>query len=156
MHLPITIGRDSSGIDYIIDLCSLPNLVISYNEEAQLAESFNRLIENISVYPYAQLAVSIENKIAGKSIHEFMDGLVAEFKRRTRIQRISPAYIILPCIVFIYNIFEVIVSNRQKTALLFIELLVNGAQKSIYFIAGSSGMYKNLLDQIIHLNPLLK
>lgn len=181
MQLPLTIGRDSSGKDHTIDLCSLPNLVISYNEDEQLSETFVRLIKNARSTPSVQLAISIGSKLAEsldpvihnnqvlinfqhsqstgaeiKSIDQFVDALVIQLKTRKKMQKTSPHTIIYPLVVFIDNIFEVVMSNRRKTALLFVELLVSGARQSIYFVAGSTGMYKNILDQIIHLNPKLK
>lgn len=58
-----------------------------------------------------------------------------------------------PLVAFIDDIFEVIRSSNKKTALAFIELLALGSQQSIHFIAASSGIYKPLLNQLIHLNP---
>ena len=45
---------------------------------------------------------------------------------------------------------------NRKTALSFIELLVDGPDHSMHFITGSSGMYKNLLDQLITMSPAVK
>ena len=45
---------------------------------------------------------------------------------------------------------------NRKSALSFIELLVNGPEHKIHFITGSSGMYKNLLDQLITMSPAVK
>ena len=179
--LSINIGRNSAGIPHKIDLISLPNLVISYNEKDQLAESLYRFIKDLSGIQSVLFATSIGNKLAKsishlednthilfnflheespdahiKSIDQFIDFVAKEFKSRKRIQKSSPTLDLPPLVVIIDNIFEVILSNRKKTALLFIEMLANCPSQSVYFIIGSSGMYKNLLDQIIHLNPLLR
>ena len=61
-----------------------------------------------------------------------------------------------PMIVIIDDIFEVIMSPHRKTALAFIELLLEGPLHIMYFIAGSSGIYKNLLNQLINVSPAVK
>jgi len=50
----------------------------------------------------------------------------------------------------------VIRSTNKKTAFTFIELLINGPTEAIYFITGSSGVYKNLLQQLINVSPIVK
>jgi hypothetical protein len=182
MELPIVVGKNSSGNDYIINLEALPNLFISYYEEEQLETIFNHLIlDLINNKSPVQLAVSFSRKLSENllplivdrkieiqfvhsetkevinSIDEFISALFLELKNRRkiknkRIQKLSDTIIV----VFIDNIFEVIMSSHKKIGLAFIELLVNGPHRSIYFITGSSGIYKNLLDQLINLSPALK
>lgn len=59
-------------------------------------------------------------------------------------------------LVFIDDIFEVIMLTRKRTALSFIELLISAANVYMYFIMGSSGIYRNLLEQLINVTPSLE
>lgn len=183
MKLPVIIGRNSSGECYSIDLSVLPNLFISYHEEIQLATIFFQLVQNIiNQNNEINLAVSLgarmsesllpvigakENLIQflhseseqGKTntIDEFISSLLIELKKRRNIKKLKLHSNISPgsLVVFIENLFEVIKSTHKKTGLGFIELLVKGPNEGIHFICGSSGLYKNLLDQLINISPTL-
>jgi len=182
MQLPLVIGRNSAGNEYFINLAVLPNLFISYNEEIQLTGAFMGLIRDLmnSKQP-VKLAVSFGRKLAESllpiidgekieiqfthvdgednkinTIDEFISSLIILSKNRKRVNKKSTNRCNHAIIVVLDNIFEVIMSTHKKTALSFIELLVNGPEQSIYCIAGSSGIYKNLLNQIINVSPVLK
>ena len=182
MQLPLAIGRNSSGLPYFIDLSSLPHLFISYNEEDQLIKIFKELIQEItSVRNPPKMALCVSQRISAKllpfvsasfqiefihsdppgntitSIDYFIGAVLVELKtRKRRMGTLKKAKLSEPAlIVFIDDIFEVVMANK-KTALSFIELLVDGPDHSIHFITGSSGMYKNLLDQLITMSPAVK
>ena len=182
MQIPLVIGRNSSGLSYSIDLSSLPHLFISYNEEDQLIKIFKELIQDIiSVDNPTKMAISVSQRISAKlfplvsapfqiefthsdppgnaitSIDYFIGAVLVELKtRKRRMGSLKKAKLLAPAlIVFMDDIFEVVMAKR-KTALSFIELLVNGPDNSIHFITGSSGMYKNLLDQLITMSPAVK
>ena len=53
-------------------------------------------------------------------------------------------------VVLIDDIFEVLRSHNRKTINAFITLVRKGAMVKIFFIIGSSGIYRKLLQQIIN------
>ena len=181
--IPLVIGRQSTGEETIIDLRELPNLFISYSNDDQLPLLYTSFIQQILLLdiPVAfsfslssRLAEHIQPLVADKSIliqfmhatHEagkintiveFVEALSLEGKRRKALSKMhSPTSKPTPLVVFIDDIFEVLMLPHKKTPLLFIELLITGAMQHIYFILGSTGIYRNLLNQIIHVNPSLQ
>ena len=59
-------------------------------------------------------------------------------------------------IVFIEDIFDMVLSSKKKTGLYFIELALLGKQYGIHFIAASSSTYRNLLSQLINIHPSIQ
>lgn len=183
-HIPLVIGRQSSGEDHIVNLAELPHLFISYSLDVQLPDIFSSFITYIlqdkkpvqfSVSLSSRMATLVEPLVpeddllikfthkdyeAGKinTIDEYIKVLMLEMKTRKQLSGkiASVAGRHLPLLVFMDDIFEVIMSSQKKTILSFIEMLITGAQQQIYFIMGSSGIYRNLLNQIIIVNPSLQ
>ncbi len=58
-------------------------------------------------------------------------------------------------VVFIDNIIDIAVSNRTRTGLYLIRLLMTGASAGMYFVAASVGSYRNLLMQLINIDPAI-
>jgi hypothetical protein len=91
------------------------------------------------------------------SIDAFINELMKELKSRKVFNKKSaPKLTMPPMLVFIDDIFEVIMSTKKKTALAFIELLIGAAAVDMFFLLGSSGIYRNLLEQLINVSPSLK
>lgn len=183
-HIPLVIGRQSSGEDHIVNLADLPHLFISYSQDVQLPDIFSSFITTIlqanqpvqfSLSLSSRLATQVEPLVpqenllikfthkdfeAGKinTIDEYIKVLMLELKTRKLLSNKLTASSArhLPLLVFIDDIFEIIMSSQKKTSLSFIEMLITGAQQHIYFIMGSSGIYRNLLNQIIIVNPSLQ
>ena len=183
-NIPIQLGRQSSGEGFIVNLVALPNLFITHSNEGQLPELFSALLAGTYANDRGlQFALSLGSRMAATlqpllpkenillefthkgeekslipTIDAFINALVQEFKRRKVLLRIekTTAAGIAPVLVFIDDIFEVIMSLQKKTALLFIELLIMGAAVQLHFILGSSGIYRNLLNQITNMNLSLQ
>ena len=89
------------------------------------------------------------------TMEEFIGAIMLEFKRRNILvknsKRSTASYPSL--VVFIDDIFEVIMSPQKKSSLSFIELLITGSIVNIYFILGSAGIYRNILNQLINVTP---
>jgi hypothetical protein len=179
MKLPIAIGKNSLGEKHLVDVITLPHLFISYEEDLQLESIFSSILGHLRANQLSlQLALSFgsklsemllpfveDNKIRAKffhsdapdvpikTIHQFINTLTVELKKRKQLKKKRASIILEPLVAFIDDIFEVIRSPNKKTAFAFIELLALGSQQSIHFIAASSGIYKPLLNQLIHLNP---
>ena len=99
---------------------------------------------------YLEFNHSAEETSPIKNIDEFVRNLFAEMKNRTTLLK-KKRLILLPSIVVLMDdIFEVLRSHNLKTTNAFIQLLRKGSLVKIYFIIGSSGIYRNLLQQIIN------
>lgn len=183
-NIPLVIGKQSSGEEFIIDLERLPHLFISHSNDKQLQNIFIQLIGNIVQNEIElHLSLSLSRRMTllikplvpieslfmefnhndfedGKinSINEFVSSLIIEKKNRATLIKKSkiPMAMFPAMIIFIDNIFEIIMAQQKKTALSFIELLLTGAPVKMYFIMGSSGIYRPLLDQLINVSPVLK
>ena len=183
-NIPLVIGKQSSGEEFIIDLERLPHLFISHSNDKQLQNIFIQLIGNIVQNEIElHLSLSLSRRMTllikplvpieslfmefnhndfedGKinSINEFVSSLIIEKKNRATLIKKSkiPMAMFPAIIIFIDNIFEIIMAQQKKTALSFIELLLTGAPVKMYFIMGSSGIYRPLLDQLINVSPVLK
>ena len=183
-HIPLVIGRQSSGEDHIINLAELPHLFISYSQDVQLPDIFSSFITSIlqgknpvqfSLSLSSRLATHVEPLVPAENllikfthkayeageintIDEYIKVLMLEMKTRKLLSNklAASAGRHLPLLVFIDDIFEIIMSSQKKTTLSFIEMLITGAQQHLYFIMGSSGIYRNLLNQIIIVNPSLQ
>lgn len=179
MKLPIVVGRNSLGENHTIDLTILPHLFISYQEDFHLRTFFSNTLKSLLDNHHSlQLALSLGSKISKEllplidrnkiviqfvhsnttddqitNIDQFIKHLTVELKNRRQSKKKKPSRTFQPLVVFIDDIFEVIRSPNRKTALEFIQLLATGAEQSIYFVAGFSGIYKPLLNQLIHLHP---
>ena len=183
-NIPLIIGRQSSGEECTVNLVDLPNLFISHSQEGQLPEMFASLLKNINQLNSPVLfACSLSSTLTARLnplvpqeslllafkhghyepgeinvMEEFIMALTHEFKRRKSLSKKSatstPSHTTL--VVFIDDIFEVIMCSHKKTVLSFMELLITGAQVKFYFIMGSSGIYRNLLNQLINVSPSLQ
>ena len=183
-QVPLVIGRQSSGEEFIVALEVLPHLFISHSNDEQLQNIFIQFIGNlihskIDLYLSFSLSrrmtllikplVPIESLFMefshndfedGKinSIDEFVSSLIIEKKNRASLIKKSSIQIAMfpPMIILIDNIFEIIMGQQKKTALCFIELLMTAASIKMFFILGSAGIYRPLLDQLITVSPSLK
>lgn len=181
--MPLVIGRQSTGQEYIVNLAGLPNLFISYSNDSQLPDIFAVIIKKIHQYGFQiQIALSLSSRIAKQlrpllppeslfmkffhndyekekinSIDEFISALVVEVKQRKTLYRKSNSTLIMPpvMIIFIDNIFEVIMAKKRKTVFAFIELVMQAAPLNMFFILGSSGIYRPLLNQLINVSSSL-
>ena len=180
----LVIGRQSSGEEFIVALEVLPHLFISHSNDEQLQNIFIQFIGNIihsKIDLYLSFSLSrrmtllikplvpIESLFMefshndfedGKinSIDEFVSSLIIEKKNRASLIKKSSIQIAMfpPMIILIDNIFEIIMGQQKKTALCFIELLMTAASIKMFFILGSAGIYRPLLDQLITVSPSLK
>ena len=177
------IGRQSTGEDHIVNLVELPHLFISHSTDVQLRQLFaalvaetqaswvfiscfisNRRLSGIvraylptnRMFPEIPLTDNIDEKPF--TVDEFIALLAAEAKERFESikRRKAVAKGLVPIVIFIDNIFDVIMSTRKKTPLSLIKLLITGTNVNMQFILGSSGTYRNLLDQLINVTPQLQ
>lgn len=148
----------------------LPGIFISFIDQLCLGDSSILLALSLSIRMVEQIKPRVPEELLfmeflhteydeGKinSIDEFINALMQEMKNRKAFYKRPAGKLALPLmLVFIDDIFEVIMSPHKKTALTFIELLMVAGAGDMYFIMGSSGIYRNLLDQLINVTPSLK
>ena len=182
--VPLVIGRQSSGEEFIVALEVLPHLFISHSNDEQLQNIFIQFIGNIihsKIDLYLSFSLSRKMTLLIKplvpieslfmefshndfedgkinSIDEFVSSLIIEKKNRASLIKKSSIQIAMfpTMIILIDNIFEIIIGQQKKTALSFIELLMTAASIKMFFILGSAGIYRPLLDQLITVSPSLK
>ena len=113
MKLPIVIGKDSLGENYVVDSKNLPHLFISYQEELQMTTIFSSILRNLLENQQSlQLGLSFgskltkellpfidESKIAIKFFHsndtdvemktidQFIKALAIELKKRKQLKK---------------------------------------------------------------------
>lgn len=173
----------STGEVFSINLCELPHIFFSHSNDDQLTNILNSFIKQVLknnslvllslsfgscsakqidvMLPVDSLFMkfthtSNEDTVI-RNIDEFIFSLTTEMKKRKSLLKkrsVLPAFTAM--VVFIDDIFEVLRSPNRKTTSGFIELLLQGANHGMYFIMGSSGIYRNLLQQLINAGPVSK
>ena len=161
---------------YTINICALPNLFVSYSDEEHLPTFFKSFIQQLLDYDSTiLLSVSFSSSLskqlktftaasniciefnhsaeetsAIRNIDEFIQQLSAEMKNRITLLKKKRLNILPHMIVIMDDIFEVLRCHNRKTINDFIALLRKGTFAKMYFIIGSSGIYRNLLQQVIN------
>ena len=102
---------------------------------------------------YLEFNHSKEETSPIKNIDEFVRNLFAEMKNRTTLLKKKRLVVLPSMVVLMDDIFEVLRSHNRKTTNAFIQLLRKSSLVGIYFVIGSSGIYRNLLQQIINTIP---
>lgn len=86
----------------------------------------------------------------------FWSVLLKEYKRRSQQSKSAAgghAVSQPTLLIFIDDIFDMVLSQTKKEGLSFLEIAFYGAHVGIHFVAASSSTYRNLLLQLIQLNP---
>ena len=161
---------------HTVNLCALPNLFVSYSDDEDLptllqsflkqlnddnkgiilALSFGSIISKQLEAFTEQSNIFIaynhngDEKSEVRNIDEFIQQLLAEMKNRTALLKKKRLMSLPSMVVLMDDIFEVLRSHNRKTINAFIALLRKGAFANMYFVIGSSGIYRNLLQQIIN------
>ncbi len=173
----------STGEVFSVNLCEFPHIFFSHSSEDQLTNILNSFIKQVLkndlpvllslslgsssakqidvMLPIDSLFMKFthtdDDNAVIRNIDQFMITLITEMKKRKGLLKkrsVLPAYNAM--VVFIDDIFEVLRSSNRKTTSGFIKLLLQGANYGMYFIMGSSGIYRNLLQQLINASPVSK
>lgn len=176
----LIIGKKSDGIDFKINITNTPNLFVSYTTKAQLYEIFKTFFLQLSQQHSSndvRISFALTDKTATKvlkyyrddfyslqyisnqylqnhvaSKKQFWQALSKEYKRRRRLKKPQQQPL---WIVFIEDLFEMVLA-QPKDGFLFLEIAVYGVSLGIHFVAASSGVYRNLLHQLIQLHPTIE
>lgn len=184
-RIAIPIGKSSDGIAEDVDLSTMPHLFLSYSEEDQLYHYLGHLLHSWNqtseiTYQIAT-ALSLESfnvlekhfnrtkpfyswirnnpemgTIGSKSA--FIQAIFKELKKRQKktesTVNINQKFQSL--IVIIDDLLEMLVNKRKNTGLRFLQLMIEGPAVRIHFITASGRSFRNLLNQLINMNPVTK
>lgn len=182
-ELSVIIGKTSNNELRQIPLSQLPHLFLLYSDQDQLQSFLDRQLKNWgsrianNEIDFA-LAISQANaeKLFGNNLprqpysfynrtnpdrgsvasrYIFMQDLLKELKKRKR-SSIKHSNRRVPLIVISDDIFELVITKRKYTGLYFLQLLIEGPAYGIHFIIASIRVYRNLINQLMAVNPLLK
>ncbi|HVG11819.1 MAG TPA: hypothetical protein VM843_02395 [Flavisolibacter sp.] len=184
MTLPVTIGKTSTALDYSIDLAELPNLFVSYCDDGQIQQLSSSFIKELYINQDrsdVQFAVgetgssewmsfSPEIRFAFRSGNEFhnptntRDGFMLSLsremhKRKALRKKLGAEAFEQTCpylVVFLHDVFELVLSSKKVVGLTFLQLLLWGKSLKVHTVAASCSTYRNLLRQFMHLNPIVK
>lgn len=188
MLIPLIIGRNSSGVNQIIDLASTPLLMISYCEENQLKNIYSQLSR--SFYPFKQSEyfivsyrrlenwnITLEHtfwhfkdepeKSNVKSKTMLLKKLTDEISKREQIikkkrlpdfkryfslntwqtEKLSYQFFIVD------DIWDLIISKPKSLGLSLMRVILYGPEVGIHTIFTGSLSFRNLLEQLININP---
>ena len=175
MIMNVPVGKTSNNDLYTIDLFSLPHLFLSFGEQQQLTHYLQQVIKGLHTYGEMQFAGSLSKRsfelISKPGITEwkylfirneddiensstrylFLQQLVRELKRRQKRTLNRPVLI-----VFIEDVLDLVITKRRSTGLQFLQLLIEGPASGIHVMAASGRAYRNLLLQLLNLNPVVK
>lgn len=183
--IPVAIGKNSANEVYHIDLTQLPHLFISYTTGEQISRFFASLTSALNGGDSpVHFAIASTRRSAGQAVpapgvvvhrfsahdeegstvasrEQFMLALSKEMRLRsawlekekggTTTRKPFPHMVIL-----LHDIFDIILSNKKSIALSFIKLLLLGKMLRMHVVAASAFTYRNLLKQLIQLNPLVR
>lgn len=182
MDIKLKIGKKSSGDNVFILLNQEPNLFITYSNEHQLYSTLLSFVSVFTnEYQGLEIAYAFSFKTEQQVFKEietdffkqrfirneyregytesknvFWNKLLYEFRKRLKQIKTLESddqWHESVLVVMIDDIFEMILTQRKKTGLAFLELAVYGSRVGIHFVVAAYGTYRNLLNQLIQLNP---
>lgn len=177
----IVIGRSSNGEMFRMSISHLPHLFLLYSDPDQLIHFLNKAVQQWEGHLISQeieLALAMSEKhlqfvfqndlslissyrVYNKTNPEqgsiasryyFMQYLMKELKKRTKR---THAHKNKPLIIITDDIFELVITKRKYTGLYFLHLLIEGPAYGIHFFAASIRVYRNLMNQLMAMNPVL-
>lgn len=180
----IHIGKTSDDQLLRVDLKDLPHLFLSYGEETQLYPFYKKLVAGFTAADpghrlrfscalTAETYAGIAGSLPPESIRHlyitndpgqgdtgtkylFLQALMRENKKRQK-QRAGgkPAAGFTPLVVILDNVLDMVITRRKYTGLYFLQLLMEGPETGIHFIATSSRAYRNIMGQLLNSNPVI-
>lgn len=184
MTLRVRIGKTSAALDYSVDLAELPNLFVSYCDECQIQQLSGAFLKELSrggdrrgvqfavgetrSFEWMSSAPELRYAFragaeASNSSHTrdgFMQSLSREMhKRKALRKRLGPEAFDATCpylVVFLHDVFELVLSQKKAIGITFLQLLLLGKSLKLHTIAASCSTYRNLLRQFMQLNPIVK
>ena len=187
MIIPLTIGKNSSGQDQIIDLADIFILMISYSEENQLNSLMKKFFcgHNLIQEHNYFIIHSKKRKLwyfnsdkhftffrdspedgSVNSRKKILNKILAEIKNREKKlnttefknyleTNISNKNKISYRFLIIDDIWDIVRAKPKNICLDFFRILLNGPAVGIHTIIASSLSYRNLLQQLVTIHPVI-
>ena len=171
MKIPVVIGKNSSGEDKFIDLDQIHVLFVSYLHGKQLYE----IIQQVTGYEKNTYFIS-QNCVKELQLNkdkcslyikdeptlgnmynrkEVLKHILKEIKRKrssaAKKKTSSPQIRFL----IVDNIWDIITSKQKQLALDLMLIIIYGTSIGYRIIIGSTLSYRNLLEQVIAMHPVL-
>jgi hypothetical protein len=171
MNTPVTIGKNSSGEDKRIDLHQSGVLFISYISDAQFYSIVNQIgTSDNNMYILTQKGVDLcrieiekhrvyikDDPLKGNILSQrvlFKEILKDIKKKKQKTVKQKKNSVGLQFLV-IDNIWDVLISKKKNLALELMLIIIHGPSAGYHTIIGSSLSYRNLLEQVIAMHPML-
>jgi hypothetical protein len=180
----LPIGKDSMGNSMILNLDSIPVMMVSYCYEKQLNMIYSKInVRDGYIITNSRRSIlwkidSTNNKLYikdkpelgnVKSRIEIFNKLLLEIKIRNRIMKkesiddfeqyeflnISSQTKLKRVFLMIDDIWDIVISKPKKMSLSLIMIMLYGFRVGINTIIASSISYRNLLQQVISYHPTL-
>lgn len=172
MIIPLLIGKNSNGEDKYIDLAAISLLMVSYSRDNQLTEVISRLLQLNSYYKEKNYIIAtskiiqqnqhINNDVVflkddpGKStvksrLH-LLKRVQREIKKREKVadkQELPHQFLIID------DVWDLVTAKPQSVGLSLMSILLDGVTVKVHTILASGLSYRNLLQQLIQINPSL-
>lgn len=182
-ELSVIIGKTSNNELRQIPLSQLPHLFLLYSDQDQLQSFLNRQIKNwegsianneidfalalsqgnaeklfannVSTLRYSFYNRTNPDQGSIASRYIFMQDILKELKKR-KVNSNKKINRRVPLVVISDDIFELVITKRKYTGLYFLQLLIEGPAYGIHFMIASIRVYRNLINQLMAVNPVLK
>ena len=171
MKIPVVIGKNSSGEDKFIDLDHIHVLFVSYLHSKQL----NEIIKQVTGYENSTYFISqncdkelqlnkekcslyIKDEPTLGNLYnrkEIFKQILKEIKRERSSTVKKKSNTIQFRFLVVDNIWDIISSKHKQLALDLMLIIIYGALIGYRIIIGSTLSYRNLLEQIITMHPIL-
>ena len=171
MKIPVVIGKNSSGEDKFIDLDQIHVLFVSYLHGKQLYEIIQQVTDyENSTYFISQncsrelqlnkdkcsLYIKDEPTLGNLySRKEIFKQILKEIKRKRSSAAKKKTFPPQICFLIVDNIWDIITSKQKQLALDLMLIIIYGASIGYRIIIGSTLSYRNLLEQVIAMHPVL-
>lgn len=174
MLLPIIPGVDSNNIPASFSLAEMPHLFLSYQSQKQFESFMATTCRGLDHTIHCAVAFSkpgtlysiiknskavllfeyINDGYGNDSRTKFMQRLKKEMLRRTKL--VEARKQVAPLIVVLDDVFDLLMNQTKSITRIFFELLISGSSIGMHMIAASIATRRNLLKQMMEMNPPMR
>ena len=171
MKIPVVIGKNSSGEDKFIDLDQIHVLFVSYLHGKQLHEVIHQVtsFENNTYFISQNCARELQLNKDMCSLYikdepslgnmynrkEVLKHILKEIKQKRSSAAKRKTFPPKIRFLIVDNIWDIIISKQKQLALDLMLIIIYGASIGYRIIIGSTLSYRNLLEQVIAMHPVL-
>ena len=171
MKISVVIGKNSSGENKCIDLNEIHVLFVSYLHDKQLFEIIQQVTgyENNTYFISQNCAKELQLSKEKCSLYikdeptsgnlynrkEIFKQILKEIKRKRSSTVKKKSTTSQFRFLIVDNIWDIITSKQKQLALDLMLIIIYGASVGYRIIIGSTLSYRNLLEQVIAMHPVL-